>query len=408
NSGHDWINDVTTDSLGQVYATGRYWAWVDFDPGPGYLWIACMGFIMNFDSFVLKLHDDGSLIWVRRIGNDDWGDTGLSIDVDERLHIYTAGYFTHNVDFDPSTSTSYLDYHAGSRYIQELDSAGQLIHIQQIGDTSPNIGYGVGYADIPFDACLDKKGNYYMTGYSDSIADFDPGPALFTLPHLGNRDSYTLKCKRCIASNTYEVAKACNHYLWHGTDYIYSGTYPDSLISVDGCDSIAHLQLYLTYLNDTVQQTGNLLTASTSSPTALFQWVNCHQAYAPITGATNASYTPSSVGSYAVIIQDNGCTDTSVCFTIAASHTNDWMQDENWEVYPNPSASRFQIRMPLSNEAYTWKVFDSNGRLVMYNQEAQYTSNFTLQLTNQSPGLYWLEIKKGPCRKHLKLSLTHN
>lgn len=64
-----------------------------------------------------------------------------------------------------------------------------------------------------------------------------------------------------------------------------------------------------------VSNNGGVLTASASGVT--YQWVDCDNAFSAISGATSQSYTPTQVtGNYAVVIDDNGCLDTSSCVLV--------------------------------------------------------------------------------------------
>ena len=64
-------------------------------------------------------------------------------------------------------------------------------------------------------------------------------------------------------------------------------------------------------VNTTVTQTGTTLSANASG--ASYIWLSCN-GNIPVSGATHQSFTASNPGSYAVIITQNGCSDTSVCF----------------------------------------------------------------------------------------------
>ncbi len=63
-----------------------------------------------------------------------------------------------------------------------------------------------------------------------------------------------------------------------------------------------------------VTQSGITLKANATS--AQYKWLDCNNGYAVIAGATSQTYTPTSNGSYAVEIKQNGCIDTSACYSI--------------------------------------------------------------------------------------------
>lgn len=110
---------------------------------------------------------------------------------------------------------------------------------------------------------------------------------------------------------------------------------------------------------------GITLTASASS--AQYQWVDCNDNYSWVNGETSQSFTPGTNGSYAVIVTENGCSDTSSCQVV-----NSIGLDENGSLglmlYPNPSSGKFTIVINQLNEAYTLVVTDARGKLI-YEQE---------------------------------------
>ncbi len=85
--------------------------------------------------------------------------------------------------------------------------------------------------------------------------------------------------------------------------------------SIDGCPAVLLTQLYMSPVD-----TGVAATASTLAALGFafnYQWLDCNNNYAPIPGANGSSFTPTSTGSYAVEINQNGCVDTSSCYFIS-------------------------------------------------------------------------------------------
>ena len=63
-----------------------------------------------------------------------------------------------------------------------------------------------------------------------------------------------------------------------------------------------------------VTQTDVTLTADQNNGT--YQWIDCDNNNAPISGETNQSYTPTATGNYAVEVTVNGCTSVSECVLV--------------------------------------------------------------------------------------------
>ncbi len=67
-------------------------------------------------------------------------------------------------------------------------------------------------------------------------------------------------------------------------------------------------------LNSSVSISGNTLSALQNG--ASYQWIDCDNGNAPISGATSQTFTPTTSGNYAVEITFNGCTGLSNCNTV--------------------------------------------------------------------------------------------
>src|SRR5690606_11800861 len=75
-----------------------------------------------------------------------------------------------------------------------------------------------------------------------------------------------------------------------------------------------------------------------------YQWVDCNNGYTEISGETNQTFTPSSNGSYAVVVTSSSfaCPDTSACVVITNLGITD-QEEDKWVVYPNPVNDRLFI-----------------------------------------------------------------
>ena len=109
---------------------------------------------------------------------------GNSIAVDISGNVYTTGYFTGTVDFDPGPGIFNLTQSSGGgAFISKLDASGNFIWAKQF--ESWNI--------VSFSIALDATGNVYTTGFFQQIADFDPGPGVFNLTNVLGSDVFVCK-----------------------------------------------------------------------------------------------------------------------------------------------------------------------------------------------------------------------
>lgn len=140
-----------------------------------------------------------------------------------------------------------------------------------------------------------------------------------------------------------------------------------------------------------VSQSGATLTATSTIGT--YQWLNCDNGFAIISGETNASYTPSTiVGNYAVEVSENGCVDTSACFLIDVTGIND-LGMFGLSLFPNPNQGVFSIES-ANNNLNSIVIMDNSGRLV-YEDRVVQGSMTKLDLTHFEKGVYFVKLSGG-------------
>lgn len=124
--------------------------------------------------------------WAKSFGATD-DDMSKSIAVDGSGNVYTTGFFTGTVDFDPGPGISNLTC-AGDKdiFISKLDAMGNFLWAKSMGGI--NIDWGNSIA-------LDGAGNVYTTGFFEGSADFDPGAGsnILSTTGVGDFDLYISK-----------------------------------------------------------------------------------------------------------------------------------------------------------------------------------------------------------------------
>lgn len=178
-------SSIATDGSENIYITGLLLGTVDFNPGPGILNLSATTIFGA--EYILKLDSSGTFAWAKAI-NGNLSTTGAdrSIRVDDAGNSYTAGWFGGTVDFNPDTGVFNLINTVttgSSTYILKLDSSGNFVWADQIGDAG----------DGHFRAlALDASHNIYLTGMMNSTGDFDPGNGTDTLS-IANGSSFIAK-----------------------------------------------------------------------------------------------------------------------------------------------------------------------------------------------------------------------
>ena len=130
-----------------------------------------------------------------------------------------------------------------------------------------------------------------------------------------------------------------------------------------------------------------------TSTIGTYQWLNCDNGFAIISGETNASYTPSTiVGNYAVEVSENGCVDTSACFLIDVTGIND-LGMFGLSLFPNPNHGVVNIES-ANNNLNSIVIMDNSGRLV-YEDRIVQGSMTKLDLTHFEKGVYFVKLSGG-------------
>jgi len=331
---------IITDAGGNVYTTGCFKGTVDFDPGTGTANLTSVG---HCDIFIQKLDSVGNFLWAKQMGGTSI-DYGCSIATDAGGNVYTTGCFWLTVDFDPGVGiTNLTSAGLDDIFIQKLDSAGNLLWVIQMGETSYDQGRSIttdddgnifttGYFNgtVDFDpgagtvnltsaggrdifiqkldsvgsflwakqmGCTshdeghsittDAGGNVYTTGYFQGTADFDPGTGTTNLISAGSSDIFIQKLSPCFTTPGTDVVTACFSYTWiDGITYTASNNIATQTLSnFVGCDSVVTLNLTIITIDNTVSKNGVTLTANEVG--ANYQWLDCNNSYSVISGASN-------------------------------------------------------------------------------------------------------------------------
>ena len=161
-----------------------------------------------------------------------------------------------------------------------------------------------------------------------------------------------------------ETVTACDAYTWSANNQTYnqSGQYSTVLTNAAGCDSTATLNLSINTVDNGITQIDDISLQATAN-NVQYQWVDCSDNYQTISGETSQSFEATVNGSYAVIVTQNGCSDTTACITISKVGLEN-LNASLFTVYPNPAQTLITIQSEVSlNTKYT--ILDAQGRHVL-------------------------------------------
>lgn len=189
----------------------------------------------------------------------------------------------------------------------------------------------------------------------------------------------------------------CNSFTWiDGMEYTSSNNTATFTIAggaSNGCDSIVTLDLTINTVDVTTTQTDGIY-LSANAVGAMYQWIDCDNGNSPISGETNQDFTAFANGNYAVIVTENGCSDTSSCIMVDNVGLKDNVQDLGVSLYPNPTNGFVTVQFDnMDVNQYALEVIDATGRKL---SAQNVNSNSTIvDLSTYEKGVYIIRVSNG-------------
>lgn len=131
------------------------------------------------------------------------------------------------------------------------------------------------------------------------------------------------------------------------------------------------------------------LTAALAGATS-YKWLDCGDAMKPVAGQTAQTFTAPKNGNYAVVIDLNGCADTSTCVVANNGIGIDKISSAEVKFFPNPSSKEVSIDFGV---AITGKVeiFNTTGQVVR-STEVVAKKQELVDLSALENGIYFIQI----------------
>lgn len=204
------------------------------------------------------------------------------------------------------------------------------------------------------------------------------------LPNSSGCDS-TITFYLTIPQSSYSTLNlnGCDSVNFGNQVFYSSGNYQVIYSNSAGCDSIVSLNVSVTKQDTSVLVNGITLVSLQTSGT--FQWVNCSNGFTPVAGATSPIFTPSINGSYAVILNESGCVDTSACVNV----TSVWINETHNEItliYPSPAAQVVYFNLPFNASEQIIEIYDEFGRFISSMKTTGSVTSY--DVTKFAPGAY--------------------
>ncbi len=173
-----FVNSSVVDQQGNIFYSGNFGGWVDFDPGTGTA-IELTPINSNQAMFVVKLDSNKNFLWVKTIVSDNYiYNTKMKIDSLGNLYfLCLSSYYQLNEFYYENDTIPGSGY-----YLIKTNNDGILISAKTLELTSGFVLPSI------FDIDIDTDDNLYLTGKYSGTVDFDFDSTQFNLSAIGSEN----------------------------------------------------------------------------------------------------------------------------------------------------------------------------------------------------------------------------
>jgi uncharacterized delta-60 repeat protein len=278
----------------------------------------------------------------------------------DSIHSILLSHLTSQQTIDIQQACSSYTWIDGNTYFQSTNAPTVTLTNQSGCDSTVHLNLTILQQDSTVDmqsAC----GSYpWINGvtYFQSIV----GPQVTLTNSAGCDSIVTLNLTLNPIYSLTDSLQACGSYTWiDGVTYTQSTQGPTVfLTSSKACDSTLVLDLEITQIDTSLQQSGTTLTVTQQADN--WQWIDCSNGQL-IVGANGAAFNATSNGSFAALIGLNGCVDTSRCVDV--QNIGLWLETKAvFSAYPNPHSGQLSLYLPSNYQYFMLEIVDLSGRIL--------------------------------------------
>jgi hypothetical protein len=357
------------------------------------------------DHFITRFDDSDSLIWASYIGGDgnEW-ESAITIDGQNNLFyggqaLVGAGTIGFPL-VNPGGSTFFDASPNGSEdgYILKFTPISPILLQSQTNSTnciSCDGEFLVSITDINSPYSYEwSTGSQTLntTDTFDILGGLCAGNYWVTVSSGCNHvDTLFFNITEPLASSTYNPTICHGDSIIVGTSvYNTAGIYLDTLngAASNGCDSIITTNLSI-ITPDTTTITSNDTIFSNQSG-ASYQWLDCNNGNAAISGETSQNFIPTVSGNYAVEVTLGSCVDTSSCIDITITGIQELTKSEI-KIYPNPINDNITIELTSISKDTEIEIVTAEGKVVYQNSVIN-SKKLIIDSSTWSKGVYLVKI----------------
>ena len=153
-----------------------------------------------------------------------------------------------------------------------------------------------------------------------------------------------------------------------------------------GCDSLVYLNLTINEIDTSI--TNNSPNLSSNQTSGSYQWIDC-STDSLLMGETDQNFTATLNGSYAVILDNGVCIDTSACYQVNNIGLLNLNPEQSIKLFPNPSSGLLTISFD-KEIAHKIAVISPDGRQIFTSMNN--SNEFRIDLRNCSDGVYLIKL----------------
>ena len=193
----------------------------------------------------------------------------------------------------------------------------------------------------------------------------------------------------CLPNASSSIITACDSYSWEGVTYTTSGTYTNTYINTAGCDSVHTLDLTIYSLVSSISQSGEVLSAVTTPIGLSADWYNIQtdngETRIWLMEEDAPTFNPTFDCSYFIVVNDNGCIDTSETYSYGANAA----RIGSFVTSPNPTTGLINVKFDNSkNQFVMFELVSNNG--IKLDEFITIEDNLDIDLSKYPSGSYYL------------------
>jgi len=387
-----WANSVATDNIGNVYMCGSFHDTCSFGSSTlisnGYTEI----FLAKYDSL-------GNLIWVRQsIGNTN-GSDGIGLGTDGNGNIYMSGFFSDTAQFGAQTIKSV----ATDVFIIKYNPTGNLLWVKQ--SKAPSAACLINPAAMQ----VDKYGNSYIAGdFEDTLVfaketlishNTYPLGDLFIIKYDSSGNLVWAKQSNILDLNPWQIGAMALDTMGHVSISAFGGgccnginvEFGNSTLSktynysiTDGVSFVAEFDTSGKYLCGTcVAGCGDDENSIAVDPSGNYFYFGGDAGDTVMFGPNNIGL-PNGMAELPFVARWEPCGITT--------ETPNIINNAMVLTYPNPSKGIFNFQVQGTNQKANIEVYNMLGEKVHDSQYPISSTEYSLDLSSQSPGIYLYRI----------------